>query len=494
MTEQSKQDLPTDFTIADFYWLLTKRKCVFVPLPNSELWPAASVDERVPWPYKLDKDGIVARDENGDPIRIKPSKWIARNQAIDAMTWIPGEPKIVIDRMPDAGGLVSQLGARVLNTYRPPPERGRGRADGAGPWLDLVRKLYPDDAEDIVTYMAHCLQFPGVKINHALVLAGAPGIGKDSIIEPLVRGVGAANFKEVSPKEILTSPYNDYLCGVVLRVSEAKDQGEINRYALYEAMKTMLAAPPHMHRINVKFVPQYYAANVVNVIVTTNYERDGLYLPGDDRRHRVASAGPLMTPACFEPDCFPRYHAWQESGGADDVVAYLQAYDISKFQPKAPPKKTPAFWVMVNAGIPPEVAELNDAIDKLGRTEKPPAVHSVTGEPCGPGALTLTMLRGQASTMPDLHEWLADRKNRRTLPHRLAACGYLAIPNSTQSELWRINDKRQAVYGRCDLTPDQRYAAAEALKQRLEQAAADLSTGVTPLVRRSGKDKDPPSK
>ena len=387
------------------------------------------------------------------------------------MTWAPGEPEVIEGRLPGKSGWVERADVRTFNTYRPAPP-SRGNAAGATRWRALVEKLYPDDAEHIIAFCAHCVQRPGVKINHAIVLAGAPGIGKDTILEPLRHGVGAANFTEVSPQTVMNSPHNDYLCAVVLRVSEAKDQGEVNRYALYETMKTMLAAPPDMHRINTKYIPQYYVANVVNVAVTTNYAHDGLYLPADDRRHWVAATE--VKPEDFPAEFFKDHYAWQEAGGADDVVAYLTAYDLSQFNPKAPPKKTAAFWRMVGAGTPPEVAEISDVIDAMGRLETPPAIND-RGKPCGPGALTLDTLRAAASTTHELHEWLRDRKNRRTLPHRLASCGYLPVAGPAESGLWTINNKRQTVYGRLDLTPARRVEAAVALKQRLEKAAGDGS-------------------
>jgi hypothetical protein len=47
------------------------------------------------------------------------------------------------------------------------------------------------------------VQHPGDKINHALVLGGEQGIGKDSTLEPVKRAVGPWNFHEVSPTHLL---------------------------------------------------------------------------------------------------------------------------------------------------------------------------------------------------------------------------------------------------------------------------------------------------
>jgi hypothetical protein len=53
---------------------------------------------------------------------------------------------------------------------------------------------------------AHRVQYPGDKINHALVFGGNPGIGKDTIAEPLKPAVGWWNFHEISAKQIFDEP------------------------------------------------------------------------------------------------------------------------------------------------------------------------------------------------------------------------------------------------------------------------------------------------
>jgi len=47
------------------------------------------------------------------------------------------------------------------------------------------------------------VQFPAEKINHGLLLGGAPGIGKDTILAPVRQAVGEWNFQEATPKEML---------------------------------------------------------------------------------------------------------------------------------------------------------------------------------------------------------------------------------------------------------------------------------------------------
>ena len=350
-------------TIHDFYAYMPRHLYVFAP--TGEMWPATSINARLPRIPLKKKNGTPVRDKDGKPKYITPSRWLDKHRAVEQMTWAPGEPQTIVGRLVSDGGWIERPGVATFNLYRPPVVRP-GNAASAGRWIELVRRIYPDNATHIIAFCAHRIQRPAEKINHGLVLTGPPGIGKDTLLEPLKLGVGPWNFREVSPTDI-TSTYNDFMRSVVLRVSEARDLGDINRYAFYESMKTITAAPPDVTRVNGKYIPQHYVVNVTGVILTTNYPQDGLYLPPDDRRHYVA--GTEVTKDDFEADFWPEFWAWYRAGGLADVVAYLAAYDLSDFDPKKPPEKTEAFWRMVDGGMAPEVPELRDVLDRLGEAQ-----------------------------------------------------------------------------------------------------------------------------
>ena len=150
-----------------------------------------------------------------------------------------------------------------------------------------VEKVYPDEAGRIIDFLAHRVQRPQEKINHGLVLGGPPGIGKDSLLEPVKHAVGPWNFKEVSPQQML-GRFNGFLKSVVLRISEAKDLGEVDRFKFYDHMKSYLAAPPDVLRVDEKNLREHNVFNVCGVVMTTNHKTNGIYLPADDRRHDVA--------------------------------------------------------------------------------------------------------------------------------------------------------------------------------------------------------------
>jgi hypothetical protein len=414
---------------SDFYAYMPTHHYIFVP--TREVWTRGGVNARLP-PLHV--------GSRGKPL--PPTVWIDQNQAVDQMTWAPGEPMLIKDKLMVQGGWNDRPGARCFNLYAPPKPEG-GDAKQAGPWLDHVHKVYPDDGDHIVAWLGHRVQHPQDKINHALVLGGAQGIGKDTMLEPVMRAVGSWNVHEVSPQHLL-GRFNDYLKSVILRVNEARDLGEMNRYQFYDHMKGYAAAPPPTLRVDEKFIREYYVLNCCGVVITTNHKADGIYLPPDDRRHYVAWSE--LHKEDFDEDYWNDLWSWYDNGGAGHVAAYLHELDLSRFNAKAPPTKTPAWWDIVDANRAPEDAELADALDRMNRPE----------------ATTLSEIILTADH--DLSEWLKERKNRRAIPHRLESCGYVPVRNDMADDgLWKIGGKRQVIYASSGLAPHERVAAANRL-------------------------------
>jgi hypothetical protein len=415
-------------SIGDFYSYMPMHSYIFVP--TRELWPAASVNSRVP-------------PENGPTGKpILASAWLDTNAAVEQMTWMPGAPTLICDRLIAEGGWIPRCGTNVFNLYRPPILQP-GDAKQAGPWLDHLRKVYSTDADHIAKWLAHRVQRPQEKINHALVLGGMQGIGKDTLLEPVKRAVGPWNFVEISPQQML-GRFNGFLKSVILRISEARDLGEFDRFGFYDHAKAYTAAPPDVLRVDEKNLREYSVPNVTGVIITTNHKTDGIYLPADDRRHYVAWSD--LDKEDFDTGYWQRLWTWYDTGGDRHVAAYLAELDLSGFDPKAPPPKTQAFWEIVDASRAPEDAELMDVIDALST----------------PAALTLARIAGRAE--PGFAEWLRDRKNARRIPHRLEACGYVAVRNDAAKDgLWKVNRRRQVIYARVELSTRDRIVAADSL-------------------------------
>jgi hypothetical protein len=429
----------------DLYAYLPEHAYIYVP--TRALWPASSINS-------LLGSGASEKLDN--------------TRAVQQMTWAPGLPMLVKDRLIVEGGWTDKEGATCFNLYLAPKIRERGNATEAGPWRDHLYTIYPDEAGHIEKWLASRVQRPDLKINHSLVLgSGSHGIGKDTLLEPIKHAIGPWNFRDVSAEQVL-GDFNPFLKSVVLRISEARDLGDKDRFAFYDHTKTWMAAPPDVLSVADKYIRAHPVFNCTGIIITTNHKTDGLYLPAEDRRHFVAWTE--IEPGAFDAGYWNRLWNWYDDGGLDHVAAYLADLDLSDFDPKAPPLKTLAFWEIVNVNRSPEDAELADVLDRLG------------ADPLGedeverPVAVTIAEIAREAARdgADGFYQWIMDRKNRRHLPHRMEQCGYVPVRNDAAKDgLWAINGKRQVIYG----------ASASSPRDRLKAAAVRVSAAERRAVR-----------
>jgi hypothetical protein len=428
---------------------------LFYYTPTGQVWTADGINARF---------AEVKYDPFDDKLKMRASNYISRSAGVDALTWFPGVPMIVDGKHYVAGGWMDAPG-RTYNTYRPGPVLPPPPWNDPGPWLWHVHFLYPEHADYIIKWLAFAVRNPGIKINHALCLFGPPRIGKDTLLVPARYAVGAWNFAETNVTTIY-SGWTTHLAAVITRVNEIHDLGDgnkINRYQLYEKMKTMLAAPPESNEINGKYAVQYMSPNVANFVIGSNHKVGGLYLPADDERHYVAWSP--RTRETLDADYlaatnerlegganeyFKRLHAWLDDGGIAAVAAYLQhVVDLSAFDPKANPPKTDAWREIVAANMAAEDTEWSDVLEALGT---PPVV-------------TVGQIKVQAGrqSLVSLIDWM--NKNRRGgIDHRFESNGYGRVANAgTKDGRWKIDKKNEVVYGRRDLTARQHFAAIAAL-------------------------------
>ena len=414
----------------------------YIYTPTGEPWPPISVDRTLPPVPLLDATGRPILDGHGKPKFLSASHWLDQHQSVEQLTWAPGMEMDVKDRLVTEGGWRKRNGVACFNLYIP-PDVEPGDPDKAGPWLEHVCEIYPDDADHIIKYLAHRVQRPAEKPNHTLVLGGPQGIGKDTLLEPAKYAVGPWNFREVSPNQVM-GRFNDFLKSVILRISEARDLGEFDRYKFNNHMKAYQAAPPDVLRVDQKHLREIAVFNVCGVIITTNHKVDGIYLEADDRRHYVAWSDRKKEE--FDKAYWNKLWGWYARAGKRHVAAYLATLDISDFDAKAPPPLTAAFHAIVATSRPNEEAELADVLDQMKN----------------PDAVTIDMLIAETGQGSSFHEWLGDRKNRRSMPHRLEACGYTQVRNdaSPSDGLFRVDGKRVVIYAKSNLPVAERVVAA----------------------------------
>ena len=142
-TEEAAED-SVAVSLEDFYSYMLMPHYIFAP--TGDLWPRSRVDARIP-PVQIGTGKISA------------TTWLDQNRPVEQLTWMPGRPVIIEDQFIAAGGFIARKGARVFNQYRPPTLR-YGDASKAGPWIDHVRKVYPDQADHIIKWLAQRVQRP----------------------------------------------------------------------------------------------------------------------------------------------------------------------------------------------------------------------------------------------------------------------------------------------------------------------------------------------
>jgi hypothetical protein len=429
--EESKQQVAADtaaLSMEMFRYHSEENKFIFEP--TGALWQKAAVNSLLP------------------PVgRLSAATIIIHERAVQQATWWPGEERLIRHKLVHQGGFIAHPNATVFNYYRP-PHVIRGLAAGARMFVDHVELLYPDEYLHILRWLACRVQRPNVKINHALVLGGAQGIGKDTLLFPAMHAVGHWNVQTVSPSQVLEK-FNGCLRSVLLLITEARDMGEVNRPAFYEHLKTIIAAPPDVIYINEKNKQQYYIPNLTGVVITTNHKAGGIFLSPEDRRHFIAWSS--LEQKDFQSNYFERiWDAYHGGTLLNDAAEYLRTLDLSAFDPKRKPPETAAFWEMVSAGQQPEVVDLQQALDDLG----------------SPVIVAADELLSPASRI-DAETVVMLKKNRRMLQRWMEQCDYKVVrnPGDRRDGAWQWDGKRHVVFGKNHLS-DNELMKLIALKRR----------------------------
>src|SRR5262249_14186223 len=114
--------------------------------------------------------------------------------------------------------------------------------------------------------------------------------------------------------------FNSFLKNVVLRINEASDLGDSNRYKFYEHLKPFQASTPEVLRVDEKFIPEYPILNCVAIIFTINHQVFGIYLSPDDRCYYVVWSD--LKQEDFTSEYWNELQAFYDNGGYGYVAAF----------------------------------------------------------------------------------------------------------------------------------------------------------------------------
>jgi hypothetical protein len=245
--------------------------------------------------------------------------------------------------------LVARDGMVYGNRWR--DARPKSAPGDVTPWLAHVERMIPEkfEREHLLNALAHKVQFPTHKINHAILMGGNHGSGKDTLFAPFFWAIGGRAKVNCSmiKNEDLTSQWGYGLECEVMEIAELRQAEAKDRRALENHLKPIIAAPPEYLMVNRKGLHPYYALNRVFVVAFSN-ERVAISIPSEDRRWFVIWAEASKLP---EAQAVSLWNWYQHRGGFEAVAHYLHTRDVSDWNPTAPPPMTEAKAIMVEHGM-----------------------------------------------------------------------------------------------------------------------------------------------
>lgn len=298
------------------------------------------------------KDAATAQIEGGAMDRCMGATYVPHN--IWAPGWDGAEPW-------DSWLWVEDVvaGEPRVNRWVPPATRpllGAGIAHAAVWWQHLRGAGTPeepglglvggvDSAWHLVRTMAFQAQYPEVKVNHAVLLGGGTGIGKDWVLWPLLELFGAENTVTVGMKTLRSGYDPDVSAAKVMRIPEL-NMGSKDGEQLVDDLKPFCAAPPDRLPLTLKYAKGISVPNVAQLWCTTNH-RDSLAVDGDDRRWWMEWGTAKGQGEAFWVDMWrwmtepvvPGPDGAMYTGG-EAVAGFLLGLDVSGYNPGARPPVT----------------------------------------------------------------------------------------------------------------------------------------------------------
>jgi hypothetical protein len=234
-------------------------------------------------------------------------------------------------------------------------------------WVNLVKRLWPEEAETFLDYCAHMIQKPEEKCNWACILSGKQGIGKDTVLAPLRAILGHGNVGDTSPDGVL-SAYHPWVQNLLLVVSEtAPTDKDHSAIAFYNKMKTVITAPPEHLVYTQKYEKERCVVNVIRVFITTNHY-ESLFIPKDDRRMFIMHSK-INANWHIEADVPEFFENQGQTMRAEDVCAWLMKRDLSKFNAGSPPMSTAAKSMIIDLWEGEADDDMTKALDLIGRPD-----------------------------------------------------------------------------------------------------------------------------
>jgi Family of unknown function (DUF5906) len=334
---------------------------------------------------------FLAEPSTDDPIAP------GRRKTSRRFTYRPGGP--VFTRGED--------GERELNLWRPSPLVLAIAAsdEDVRPWLLVVQHVCGEHTGRVILFLAHLLQCPGVKINHALLIKSIQGTGKSTIFTPVIEALGRHNCNIIGPAQI-ASEFNDWLIGRQLIIVEEMQHFE--QKSTMNTIKSYLVGNPSTILVNPKGKAAYAVPNNAAYIFLSNLDVP-IRMEASDRRIDVIDSDAPPLPR----ELADAVHAFYAAGGAAKVARWLLGRDLSGFDATGPAPMTDGKRALLEAAKDPRDAWLDEEL------ASPDCPALVAGEAVRRRMLRELGLKETACTPQRMTLMLRNRGLRLPYPEKL---------------------------------------------------------------------------
>jgi hypothetical protein len=218
----------------------------------------------------------------------------------------------------------------------------------------------------IINYLAHNVQFPGMKIHWAIVLQGVQGDGKSFLAEMMQHVLGMYNVRMMNAQTLGTS-FSAWAAGQCMTFIEELKIDNKQKYEILNNMK------PYITNTTVESTPKgkdpQVVMNTTNYFALTNF-KDAIPLDDTDRRYciifsRWQNAAKL---ALFQTEN-PRYYQdlYEDMrANAGEILDWLMSYKIpEKFMNTNRAPETTAKELMKDLSKSEGFIMIDDAIEEF---------------------------------------------------------------------------------------------------------------------------------
>jgi hypothetical protein len=239
----------------------------------------------------------------------------------EELVFEPGKPKRYRNK---------KMKGDTINLWRPISVRPKeGDIDL---WLELAK--YVLGSEEMLTWfmqwLAYPLQYPGTKLLQAVfVWSYANGVGKNFLIEPLVRKIYGKTYQVIKANE-LESDFTAWAkCKQFVFAEEIYMSDRRDRETTMGHLKSFITN--EYITINAKYRPPETLKNVAQLYLTAN-QPNALAIDQADRRIAVIHAPEKSLSDAF----YKKLHDWaHEPDSAGKLLNYLlHEVDVSQFNPR----------------------------------------------------------------------------------------------------------------------------------------------------------------